>query len=39
MRHRQTDVRENKARLMEELERRHPWLRLHRAGQAPDGES
>jgi glycosyltransferase involved in cell wall biosynthesis len=39
MRHRQTDVRENKARLMEELERRHPWLRLHRAGEASDEQS
>jgi hypothetical protein len=36
---RQTDVRENKARLMEELERRHPQLRLHRASEVADEQS
>jgi hypothetical protein len=36
---RHTDVRHNKARLMEELERRHPWLRLHRTGEFSEGQT
>jgi glycosyltransferase involved in cell wall biosynthesis len=35
---RHTDVQENKARLMAEMEKRHPWLRLHRASESSDGQ-